>query len=221
MEYCESMRRRRHKRPRIVLAEEKRLRLWAEEPGSSLLATQGYYPTTQKDFIVEMIQLIRDSQFPMIWALRFPDHWEADITVTDILRTLILQALQINSSVLVKTAFPITLPQMREASTQRDWLNLLRQALGGLNRVFIALDMDLLSRVNHHDREEAIELAEALRTGLSTSVKLIASASSFNRQFLDDLQATGDCVRFKMDDQKSTRRSRVQIKRKPYNRLLR
>lgn len=220
MEYCESMRRRR-KWSRIVLDEERRLRLWAEEPGSSLLATQGYYPTTQKDFMVDMIKLIRDSQFPTIWALRFPDHWEADITMIDILRMLVLQALQINHSMLVKTAFPITLPQMREASTQRDWLDLLQQALKGLDHVFIALDMDILSRINHNNCEEAIELAESLRTGLSTSVKVIASASSFDRQFLDDLQAKGDCVRFKINDRRTARRSHVQQrKRKPYNRLF-
>ncbi|KAL8785539.1 MAG: hypothetical protein Q9213_003287 [Squamulea squamosa] len=218
MEFCESMRRRRHKWSRTVLAEEKRLKLWAEEPGSSLLATQSYYPTTQKDFMVEMIQLLRDSQRRIVWALRFPDYWEADITVIDLLRMLVLQALQINASTLIKRAFPITLPQMREASTQRDWLNLLQQALGGLDRVFVALDMDLLSRISHNNREQVVDLAESLRTGLSTSVKLMASASSFDRHFLDDLQERGDCVRLPMNDRRGARRPPVRERnQRPYN----
>ena len=222
MEYCRSMRGRRHKWSRIVPARERDLRLWAEEPQSSLLATQGYYPATQKDFMIEMIDLIQDSQYPVIWALRFPDHWETGITVMDILRMLVLQALQINSSALVKTAFPITLPQMREASTEQDWLNLLRQALRGLNRVFIALDMDLMSHVNHSDRTEAIGLVESLRTGLSLSVKIVGSASSFGRQFLDDLQAVGDCIRLDKGDRKRVRRSHVQQRKgKSFSRLFR
>ncbi|KAL9594283.1 MAG: hypothetical protein Q9219_007123, partial [cf. Caloplaca sp. 3 TL-2023] len=168
LEYSESMRRRRS--------------------NGSILATQSYFPTTQKDFMIDMIRLLQDSQRPVIWALRFPDYWDADITVLDLLRMLVLQALQVNCSALMKAGFPITLPQMREASTQRDRLNLLKQALSGINHVFIALDKDLLSRVCHSDHEQVVELVESLRTGLSTSVKILASTSSFDRQFLNDLQ---------------------------------
>lgn len=171
--------------------------------------------------MVDMIRLLRDSQRPVIWALRFPDYWEADITFIDLLRMLVLQALQINSAKLIKRAFPITLPQMREASTQSDWLNLLQQALSGLDRVFVALDMDLLSRIKHSNREEVIDFAQSLRTGLSTSVKLMASASSFDRHFLHSLQDTGGCVRLLMNDRRSARRPPVrERKRRPYSRVF-
>jgi hypothetical protein len=39
-----------------------------------------------------MIQLIRDRRFSVIWALRIPDYREADLTITDILRLLVLPA---------------------------------------------------------------------------------------------------------------------------------
>ncbi|KAL8953357.1 MAG: hypothetical protein Q9222_000784 [Ikaeria aurantiellina] len=214
MEYCDSIRRRRQKRSPTVFPEEKCLKLWAEGSESSLLATQSYYRTTQKDFMVQVIRLLRDSKRPVIWALRYPKYWNADLTIIDLLRMLVLQALQINAARLISTAFPITVPQMREASTQQDWLILLQQATQGLGSVFIALDMELLSRMSCDRSEQVAGFVESLSTGLPTPVKVIASASSFDHHFLVNLQESGGCIRLRMDDRRKARCSSVRERRR-------
>ncbi|KAL8711946.1 MAG: hypothetical protein Q9220_003642 [cf. Caloplaca sp. 1 TL-2023] len=221
MKFCESIRRRRQKRSRTTLPEEKSLKLWAEKPGSSLLATQSYHPATQKDFMIELIRVLQDSKCLVIWALRYPECWEIEITITDLLRMLVLQALQINASRLISTHFPITTLHIQEASTQRDWLSLLQQATQGLDRIFIALDMELLSRIGSDRLEQVRGLVESLRISLPASVKIIASASSFDQDFLTELQDTGGCVRFRMDDRRRAQRPSVlERKRRPRGRMF-
>jgi hypothetical protein len=88
-----------------------------------------------------------------------------------VVRILVLQALQLNSSSVFEGPYPVSLVQMREAASVYYWVGILDRALRGLRRIFILLDANLLSHVTKCDRQQATVLAELLRTRLSTHVK--------------------------------------------------
>ena len=148
----------------------------------------------QKDFITDLAQMIRSQNLPVIWALRFASHWDHDLTSSDILRMLVLQALQINLSSLndrgslIRTSNPIMLSHLREAASLEDWFKILEQALKNVPRIFILLDGDLLSQATRSDRHEAMILTELLRSKMATSVKLVTPISNLDRDHVMMLQ---------------------------------
>lgn len=151
--------------------------------------------------MTDMAQLIRNQNLPVIWALRFANHWDLDLTSSDILRMLVLQAFQMNHSLLSghrgsgkPISHPVTLSHLREASSLNDWLNILKQVLMNVPRIFILLDGDLISQATRNDRHEAIILTELLRTEMAVSVKILVPASNLGRDHVDTLCLQGDCV---------------------------
>lgn len=206
LEYCESLRRRRSHLSSVVLPQEAELQTWAQQPSSSLLALTGQSQVYQKDFMTGMARIICEQNLPVIWALRFANHWDLDLTPFDILRMLVIQALQLKSS--SETCLegsgranlnPITLSHLREAASLDDWLKILEQALKNIPRIFILLDGDILSQAASNDRHEATILAELLRTKMATAVKVIVPASNLDTDFVDTLRLQGDCVSIATD----------------------
>ncbi|MCJ1394412.1 hypothetical protein MMC18_007290 [Xylographa bjoerkii] len=147
LEYCQSIRRRSRHRSQLPLPEVSRLTRWAAEPTSSSLLLRGGSTTVAKAFMIDLVDLVRDAKLPIIWALRFANYWESSYTCIDILRILVLQALQLNPRALVCDSHPITLAHMREAATIREWLSILARPLRYVPRIFIALDTEFLSHV--------------------------------------------------------------------------
>ena len=232
LEYCRSMRRRGSHWSSVVLPQEAELQSWAQQPSSSILAVSGQSRVVQKDFITEMAQLIRNHNLPVIWALRFPNHWDLQLTSFDILRILVLQALQMNHGSLMGRqasgkieSNPITLSHLREAASLDDWLKILEQALRNVPRIFILLDGDLLSQATRNDRQEAMILTELLRTKMAISATILVPASNLNRDHVDALRLQGDCVSLATDahnrwgsqvrSAQGRKRRRATIKRQP------
>ena len=194
LEYCLSMRRRRTHYSRLDLPQESQLQRWAEEPKTSLLAVEGHRPIMQKDFMTDIAGLIRRSDLPAVWAFRFPDYWDLDLTVTDIVRMLVLQALQNNPGPLTTGANPLTLSHMREAASVRDWVQILARVLSHTPRVFILLDGDLLSQAAKSDRREAATLVELLGTTMTTSVKIMFPVLGIDADFMQKLREDCDSL---------------------------
>ncbi|KIW46704.1 uncharacterized protein PV06_02352 [Exophiala oligosperma] len=215
LEYCQSMRRRRRNWSPVVLPREADLQTWAQGNQSSLLVVSGQNPVMEKDFVADMARLIRDQSFPVMWALRFANHWDLDLTTTDVLRVLVLQALQMNPSSLTGHGYPgagagplhpVTLSHLREAASPEDWLRILERTLKDVLRVFIVLDGDLLSQVTSYDRQEVVMFTELLRNKIpGVSVKIVIPASNITQDHIETLELQGDCVRLSTDAHNNSR----------------
>ena len=115
-----------------------------------------------RNFTVRLINLIRASGCGVLWALRFPDYWERNISFIDVCRMLLKQALQMNPGVLHCKDYPITATALREAASESDWLSLLNRALRGVSQVYIIIDADLMNHGTSGDKYTPTRLLEML-----------------------------------------------------------
>ena len=182
----------------LPLPEVSRLSQWASLQTHSLLILQGGSLAVSKAFMIDLIDLVRDTKLPIIWALRYANYWDSSTTRIDVLRMLVLQALQMNPRVLAPGPKPITFTHMREAASAADWLRILARALQGLPRIFIALDSGLLSHVTTNSKSEATELIHLLLSALPGSVKILVSAVNLQPTYVDDCGKGKVCVRLQM-----------------------
>ena len=199
LEYCQSIRRRSRHRMTLPLPDVSRLAGWASEPTNSLLVLQGTSATVSKAFMIDLIDLVRDAKMPILWALRYAGYWDSPTTSIDILRMLVLQALQMNPQAMAQGSHPITIVGLREAATETDWLDILARALQGVPRIFIALDSGLLTHATANETQQGTELVEAFRSRLLTSVKIFASASNLNRAYVADRHNNRQCISLQID----------------------
>ena len=199
LEYCQSIRRRSRHRMTLPLPDVSRLTDWASEPTKTLLILQGSSSVVSKAFMIDLIGLVRDAKMPILWALRYANYWDSPTTTIDILRMLVLQAMQVNPQVMTHGSHPITMACIREAASTSDWLDLLARALQGIPRIFIALDSGLLEHATSMDATQGTALVEAFRSRLSTSVKVIASASNLDSAYVADRRTNGKCISLQID----------------------
>lgn len=82
--------------------------------------------------MIDLVDLILDSRLPIIWALRFANHWDRSISATDIARTLVLQAMQAGADRLLNSAFPVTVELLREAASLDEWIAILNHLLSDI-----------------------------------------------------------------------------------------
>ena len=167
--------------------------------------------------MIDLIDLVRDTKLPIIWALRYANYWESSNTSVDVLRMLVLQSLQMNARVLARGPNPITLAHLREAASTADWLRILARALHGFPRIFIALDSGFLSHVTANDRSEATGLVDLLLSGLPGSVKIFVCAANLQPTYVEECSVEKACVTLQMGG-RSDRRATLRQRRADMNR---
>jgi hypothetical protein len=114
--------------------------------------------------------------------------------IDDILRTLVLYAIDINSDCLARQDFLITLASLRAASCQDDWLAIMDRALAGFEDVYLVVDSDILRFAAKDNACAAADLLLALgRKVKSTHLKIVTSSSAINRQYVTQNSAAGSC----------------------------
>lgn len=97
-----------------------------------------------------------------------------------------------NSNALTSTAFPITLPSLRAASSQSDWISILNRPLAGLEEVYIIIDPDLLRFAAEDNTCSAAELVLLLKNGISgTRLKIIISSFGINKGYFSEHSTNG------------------------------
>jgi hypothetical protein len=184
LRYCQSMLKRRRHGIMPLLPDTSQLKTWSVHPRSSFLITESSSGQAAKDFLVNLVDLIRTSNHLILWALRFAGYWERNLTGLDILRMLVIQSLQINPTALTSKTHPLTMSHFREAVNEEDWLNILNRALVSVPYVYIVLDADLLSYATGRDRYQATKLIEAFPNRVtSTVVKLIVSTAGVDERY--------------------------------------
>lgn len=185
--FCQSMVKRSRCRTRILLPNIAQLQRWSSHPRSSLLVTKCSSGQAARDFLVHLVGVIRASDCQVLWAFRFADYWARNLTSIDILRMLVIQALQINPKCLTSSLYSITMTHLREAVDEKDWLNLLNRAVAGLSFVYIVLDADLLGHATGQDRYLSTKLIEAFTKVVnSTVVKVVISTSGIDETYAEN-----------------------------------
>ncbi|KAK6542374.1 hypothetical protein TWF694_006331 [Orbilia ellipsospora] len=169
----------------VSLPDNKVLQAWKAQQSLSFVVTQTRSQISAKDLTVDMISALRNYQLPVLWALPPPDLQNSSLNTLDVIRMLFYQALQLNTSAL-NTDYPVTIAQLRDASSHGDWLALLGRVLQGLPTIYIIFDSELVDYVTNGDKSLAtkflIEFAKALGP---VTAKLIVSSHTFEAQYAE------------------------------------
>lgn len=179
------MRRRRSQRSKFVVPEIDQLQNWSSQASSSFIVTNTRNPPLARDFMVDLIDLIRESKAPALWALRFENYWETALSKVDIIRMLVAHALELNPSAFDDGDYPIAIMHLRAASGEDDWLRILSRAVKGMPRIFVALDSDLLSHITSGKRYQTTRWLESLAATMgNTVIKFIISGNGVDKRYM-------------------------------------
>lgn len=189
------MRKRRRERLRLPLPDIQKLETWSTRGDNAILLIDTYNPLVAKTFMIDLVDLILDNRLPIIWALRFASYWDQSMGAVDIARTLVLQAMQAGADRLLNSPFPVTVEQLREAASFAEWVAILNHLLSGTTNAFIVLDADLLAHATTHERSQALEMLDLLRSELSGHVKIVTATSCVSRAYVEELEASDACIR--------------------------
>ncbi|KAK4677409.1 hypothetical protein QC764_405617 [Podospora pseudoanserina] len=83
----------------------------------------------------------------------------------------------------MSTQYPITIAQLKEASTQQEWLLLLERVLQGFPTAHIVVDSDVMEHVMDEDKiATTIFLVEAVKVLGTEKVRVVATSHVFESQ---------------------------------------
>jgi hypothetical protein len=218
LQYCFSLQQRKRTRTKLSITEASEMQTWASQQRSSIMIVQSKSPNTTKDILLDLIRLIRDTSHPILWALRFPNYWGTSMTCVDLLRMLVLQALQINPSSTCSSC-PVTAVHMREAVCEEDWLNLLSRALDGIANIYIVIDSDLFAFVTKQDRNGATQFLDVLPKLITkTFVKVFVSSINVDEDHVQRNWASNQWSKLVIDENVKTQPKRERKQRLPARR---
>jgi hypothetical protein len=184
LSYCRSLSRRHRERFKTIVPDLTVLQRWASEPKTSYIITQSGHPQSATDFIVEIVNLIRQSSMPLLWALRFPNYWDTELRCVHILKSLVLQAVRLNPDVLTEGRYRLSSAHMHDAVDEEDWFRILNEAIRGLPYVYIIIDADLLNFATSHSKAAASRWMHTMQRKLTaTYVKVFVSAYSIDKSY--------------------------------------
>jgi hypothetical protein len=206
--YCKSVRDGRVAKSAIRIPEISALEKWAGDPYLTILLMKSSSAEAEKDFLVDLVNLIKTSSVPVIWALRYSGYWKSRITCIDLLRMLLVQALEINSGAL-KGPAPIELINLREAADEDDWFRILCRALQGIPQVYIVVDAEILGLATEHNRLRATRWIEQFGRQISnTRVKIFISSRNVQESYVSSNWDSGSWGILHTDFRSDNRRVR-------------
>ena len=208
LQFCRSIRNRRRERTKLPLPDVKKLETWTSQRNNAVLLIDTYIPIAAKTFMIDLIDLILDNRLPVIWALRYADYRDQRISVSNIIRMLIVQTMQVGAERLLDSSFPVTVEQLREAASLSEWVAILNRLLSSISHAFIALDEDLLAHATAYERSESLEMLDMLRSNLSGNIKIVTATSSVSRSYAKELEQSNACVKIQVSKPRDWRKSR-------------
>lgn len=156
--FCRGKRdRRRLKLPTQLPATAlSRLKSWVSEPSSSLLLAQGQgVRTSSLDFAADLLDAIIERGYPILWAL--PSSIEDDNsppTITGILKSLLVQILRLDPSIVSEGSHPVTVNNFKSATTLSQWFALLERCIADCPRLFVVIDMGLIEAATSDENSD-------------------------------------------------------------------
>lgn len=147
LQYCRSMTHRRRVRMPCSLSarDTNLLKLWLNSKESSILVGEAHgIRTSSRDFAVNLLDLVIQTSRPAIWALPMSITIGEVPNITDILASLVIQAMELNPSVLSSGINPISTRHFKSSRSEDEWLQLLKKSIQGLKCLLIVLDFTML-----------------------------------------------------------------------------
>ncbi|KAK4198766.1 hypothetical protein QBC40DRAFT_283226 [Triangularia verruculosa] len=179
---------------------------------STFMVIQKSTRAEAKDILFESVEALRRCGLPVLWVLRSPGLQDSTITSVDVIRMLLYQALEINSAAM-NTSYPITIAQLKEASTHEEWLLLLKRALRGLPTVYIVVDSDVVEHVTSGDKTAATRfLVEFVKTLGPEKVRFVVPSHVFETQ--SAAQDLGEQAVAALKTESPAKRSNVVVQRR-------
>lgn len=111
---------------------------------------KGNFATRQvlQDFCVDVIEHLRSSNIPTLWALKkvaTPNNEQTQFSIMDLLKYLIVQALKLNESLKTEKTMAWRCAQFQRATSAAELFQLLLVALEGLGRqTYLVIDMETI-----------------------------------------------------------------------------
>jgi hypothetical protein len=124
---------------------------WNSSIASSLIMVKGSHRLRKhiKSFCADAIRLLRESNTPVLWALKTSEPQTPtptdNTTTIDIIKSLILQTINLNPTLHTERSLCSRLQIYLSAKTEADWLVLLASMLEGIPLLYIIIDIQLLS----------------------------------------------------------------------------
>jgi hypothetical protein len=115
---------------------------------SALAVMKGNFACRQvlQDFCVDVIEHLRSSNIPTLWALKkaaAPGNEHSPFSIMDLLKYLVFQALRLNESLKTEKTMALHTSQFHRAATAAELFQLLLAALNGLGRqVYLVIDLE-------------------------------------------------------------------------------
>jgi hypothetical protein len=216
--YCSTFARRHLQSIKLSQSEIEALRGCSADTDISYLVMDTRDLSYAKTLLISLLQQIQVSNRPVIWALRFENFLNRSPCIQDILRILVLHALEINSEALALSDLPITLPTLRAAASQEDWLSILNRSLAGLEEVYIVIDPDLLGFAAENNTCAAADVLLALKKCVtSTRLKIVVSSSGINKGYFAQRSVAGSWKAIRTNDQQ--RQKLAKLKRQHFARV--
>jgi hypothetical protein len=141
---------RRRSKYRHAFWIDDRIQYWTTSRQSSLILIKGTRRSrfSIQDFCTNVIESLREGSVSTLWILRSAIQDEDCVPhqpcPTEIIKSLISQALRLNCGLHTDYKMSPRLQMYLNASTEAQWLSLLAAALEGLSMVYIVIDMEAL-----------------------------------------------------------------------------
>ena len=135
---------------RVPFWLDAKVQKWNNSRESSLIMVNG----TRKGqfhfqhFCARSVEILQDSKLPVIWGLKTlaSGKTRADqVSASDLLKYLILQAIKINENIQTDAALSLRFRAYLEAQNEEDWMNILASVLQGIPLLYIVIDIELIS----------------------------------------------------------------------------
>jgi hypothetical protein len=161
LSYCRSLRTRRRLKTPTQLQERELLKLreWLSHPASSILLAQGQgVRTSAVDFATDFLDAAMEKGFPVLWAL--PSSAGEGGTAAQqpslrgILRSLVLQALGLDSSALRDGVNPIRMQHLRKLSSAEQLFKILERCLESIPRLIMVIDTGIIETAVDRNGED-------------------------------------------------------------------
>ncbi|KAH3914234.1 hypothetical protein HBH56_100600 [Parastagonospora nodorum] len=125
------------------------LKKFADSRISSMMFVKGTFQERAmlRDTAVRVTEELKRKNIPTLWAVksRMPDSASKTPTPVDFLKSLVAQALTLDTSSHSQKSTSLSCTQLRTAATERQWIDILGAALANLYReTYVVLELDVL-----------------------------------------------------------------------------
>ena len=97
-----------------------------------------------RSFAIDAIELVANANLPVVWALTPQLMSTREHASVDVLKHLVSQAIQRNTTLHSERAAVLSAIRFQAAVTDRDWFDLLASVLDGIPQMYMIIDLSIL-----------------------------------------------------------------------------